>query len=71
MNLYRDIYHCPMNRANVEGVKPDKLSGLLIVTKDCDLLPDSDRLILEDVDGFRYLRTIIYETHGVMVFEMM
>lgn len=71
MNLYRDIYHCPMNKTNVEGVKPSQYHEILIVTKDANLLPDSDRLILEDVDGFRYLRNLMIETPGAMVFEMM
>ncbi|MFU8771976.1 MAG: hypothetical protein ACNA8H_06115 [Anaerolineales bacterium] len=71
MTLHRDIYHCPMNKTNVEGIKPNRYHGILIVTKDAPLLPDSDRLILEDVDGFRYLRNLMIETPGVMVFEMM
>lgn len=69
--FYRDSYFCPFIKEYVEGIKPSQYHDVLIVTKDVTKLPDSDRLILEDRDGFRYARNTLIELEGTMVFEMM
>lgn len=69
--LHRETYYCAFNDTHVEGIKPTQYSHLLIVTDDAHLLPDSDRLILEDKAGFRYLRAVMLERGTTKIFEMM
>ena len=70
--FHRSDYHCSFADVTVKGIKPDQRSPLVLVSSDADKLPDNDRLIIEDGDGFRYQRSIHTEsllglTH--MIFE--
>jgi len=71
--FYRSTYRCEFNDTTVEGLKPSKHSTLLIITKPYyKILPNSDGLILEDSDGYRYRRSLYLETsQDSWVFEML
>lgn len=68
--LHREIYYCAFNNTHVEGIKPSPDSHLLIVTSDAHLLPNNDRLVLQDQAGFTYGRVIILEQGTTKIFEM-